>query len=339
MMKRGRSLRYVIPILSLLFCLPGQHPAGCGVPVKQVSLPKIQSICFLNAINSVDSQGNVNSILIPLKRAGRLLLIEAEIDGTVGNFVFDTGADKLVLNKTYFRKNLQSVEESGGGLTGGARTVYKTHVDRLMASELIFENITADVTDLGQIENRRKVKILGLFGIGLFTGYEMEIDARNSSLLLTRLDKKGNPVDPEFQQKECHFRGMLNSHSQVLIIRGIIGGKSMDFCLDTGAETNVISNSAPKKALETISISNRSELTGVGGQDAEVLLGTMNDFAIGNIKFRPMQTIVASLTSLSQAYDYPISGILGFDFFDQGVICINLVTKEFRVTLNERGVL
>ncbi len=276
-------------------------------------------------------------IRIPLKRAGRLLLIEAEIDGMVGNFVFDTGADKLVLNKTYFRKNLQPVEESGGGLSGGARMTFKTHVEQLHASELDFENILADVVDLSAIENRRKVKILGLFGIGLFAGFEMEIDARNSSLVLTRLDKKGNPLDPEFHQKDCDFSGKLNSHRQVLILTGMVGGRSLNFCLDTGAETNVISNSAPKRALETITISNRSELTGVGGQDAEVLFGTMNDFAIGTIKFRPMQTIVASLTALSQAYDYPISGILGYDFFDQGIICINLVTKEIRVSLNERG--
>jgi len=288
-------------------------------------------ICLLS------SEAASGQIRIPLRRAGRLLLIEAEIDGTVGNFVFDTGADKLVLNKTYFRKNLQPVEESGGGLSGGVQTIYKTHVDHLQASELFFENITADVIELGQIENRRKVKILGLFGVGLFAGFELEIDARNSSLVLTRLDKKGNPVNPEFHQKECDYRGKLNSHRQVLILTGTVGGRSMDFCLDTGAETNVISNSVPKKALETITISNRSELSGVGGQDAEVLFGTMNDFSIGTIKFRPMQTIVASLTALSQAYDYPISGILGYDFFDQGVICINLVTKEIRVSLNEKG--
>lgn len=335
-MKRGWLLRFIITIL-MLSCLPDQHPSGYGVPVGHLSPLCNQSTGLLLAAGPFDEQGDVNRVVIPLKRAGRLLLIEAEVDGMVGNFVFDTGADKLVLNKTYFRKNLQPVEEPGGGVAGGARMTYKTHVEQLQASGLLFENLTADVVELGQIENRRKVKILGLFGLGLFSGFELEIDARNSSLLLTRLDRKGNPLDPGFRRKECHYSGKLNSHRQVLILSGTMGGRSLDFCLDTGAETNVISNTAPKKALETITISNRSELTGVGGQDAEVLFGTMNDFMLGSIRFRPMQTIVASLTALSQAYDYPISGILGYDFFDQGVLCINLVTKEIRVTLNERG--
>lgn len=116
----------------------------------------------------------------------------------------------------------------------------------------------------------------------------------------------------------------------------MVGGKTLDFCLDTGAESNVISSSVNKKVLETISITGRSELTGVGGGDAEVLFGTMNEFVLGGLKMKPMQTLIANLNALSVAYDYPVSGILGFDFFDQGVICVNLVTKELRITFHER---
>src|SRR5512138_3041409 len=42
---------------------------------------------------------------IPLKRAGRLFMIEVVIDGITGNLIFDTGASKLVLNSTYFRNS------------------------------------------------------------------------------------------------------------------------------------------------------------------------------------------------------------------------------------------
>ena len=324
--------------ISVLLMLTGQY---CPIlrafePVKIQSLPDVRQVILLNVIPATNRDGELVSVLIPLKQSGHLFLIEAQIDGQVGNFVFDTGADKLVLNKTYFRNNLRAVDEPGGGLTGGTRTIYKTSVDRVQVSELIFEDLQADVTELGQIENRRKVKILGLFGISLFADLELEIDLANGSLLLRNLDKKGVPVDPEFQPRECDYTGKLDTHKQILFVNGRIGGKTMDFCLDTGAETNVISSTAPKKALETVNISRRSEMTGVGGADIEVLYGTMTDFSLGELKFSPMQTIVANLTALSQAYDYPVGGILGFDFFDQGVICVNLVTKEIRVTLNER---
>ncbi len=48
--------------------------------------------------------GSLSSIVIPLKQAGRLFLIEARIDDQEGNLIFDTGATGLVLNRTYFRK-------------------------------------------------------------------------------------------------------------------------------------------------------------------------------------------------------------------------------------------
>jgi hypothetical protein len=34
----------------------------------------------------------VDAITIPFKRAGRLLIIEAQVDSHRGNFIFDTGA-------------------------------------------------------------------------------------------------------------------------------------------------------------------------------------------------------------------------------------------------------
>jgi hypothetical protein len=62
----------------------------------------------------------------------------------------------------------------------------------------------------------------------------------------------------------------------------------------------------------------------------------MNELMIGTLNLAPMQAIVANLTALSQAYDYPVGGVLGYDFFEQGIVCINLVTKELRIKLHER---
>lgn len=47
-----------------------------------------------------------DSVVIPLKRAGRLLLIDARVEDQTGNLVFDSGANGLVLNSTYFRDHV-----------------------------------------------------------------------------------------------------------------------------------------------------------------------------------------------------------------------------------------
>ncbi len=312
-------------------------PAPNGQQPQVVFLPEIGRIEFINTVYTPDSDGGFSSVVIPLKRVGRLFLIEATVDGETGNFVFDTGADKMVLNQTYFRKDLISSEGRGGGLTGNSQVIYVTQVKKIVASGLMLENLTVDVTELGQIENRRKSKILGLMGMELFSGMEMQIDLRKASLTIIKAGKKNKSDITAAQTDTCDFRGKINLVRKIMFLKGTVGGRILDFCLDTGAETNVLSSSAPKKVLETLTINNRGDLTGVGGADAEVLFGTMNDFTLGTHKFSPMQTIVANLTALSQAYDYPVTGILGFDFFDQGVICINLVTKEISMNFHERG--
>ena len=43
---------------------------------------------------------NTDSVIIPLKKAGRLFLIEAKVEDQTGNLVFDKGASNLVLNST-----------------------------------------------------------------------------------------------------------------------------------------------------------------------------------------------------------------------------------------------
>jgi predicted aspartyl protease len=326
----------LFPLFTGVFIWLGSIEAACLEQVRVVNLPPIQKIEILHADFTADSAGGFETIVIPLKRAGRIFLIEANVDGVTGNFVFDTGADKMVLNKTYFRKDLIAFEEGGGGVAGNSKPIYVTQVKNISASGLLCVNQTVDVTELGQIENRRGVKILGLMGMTLFSGMSMEIDLRNGYLKLIRLTRKGEFPGPDMPMDSTDFQGKIELVRKIMFLRAAVGGRTLDFCLDTGAESNVISSEAPKKVMETISITGRSELTGVGGSASEIFYGTMNDFSLGSLNLAPMQTIIASLTSLSQAYDYPVGGVLGYDFFEQGIVCINLVTKELKIKLHER---
>ena len=111
--------------------------------------------------------GELESVVIPLRRIGRLFLIEAKIDNIVGNFLFDTGSAELVLNSTYFRKYMRIIGGEGGGITGSTGTIQHAQIKNMDVAGLSYRDLTADVTDLGHIENRRGVKILGLFSLSM----------------------------------------------------------------------------------------------------------------------------------------------------------------------------
>jgi hypothetical protein len=101
-------------------------------------------------------QGDFETLVIPLKRAQNLLLVEAKVDSIEGNFILDTGAPYLVLNKTYFRKGKEADGTRSEGVTGQGGTVFHTTIDRLQIDELYFESLKADLVNLGHIEDEKE---------------------------------------------------------------------------------------------------------------------------------------------------------------------------------------
>lgn len=279
--------------------------------------------------------GEIISVTIPLKHAGRLLLLEAIIDGRIGTFILDTGATGLVLNQTYFRDYMPMDDVAAGGITGSTGKTYRVRVKKLQLSDMVFERLYADVTNLGHIENRRGVQVFGLFGMSMMKEMEMVIDVKNNELQLHRLDNKGDRLAEPAEKIVYDIRGRVDEHHNMMYVEVIIGEKTLEFCLDTGAESNVIDMSLPKKVLNTVTILRRTTLRGAGSGSREVLFGNMNDFSVGGEKLEDMQVMITNLSGLSQKYGYAIDGMLGYDFFQKGRIYINLVKHELGVVLSK----
>ncbi|MCX6268901.1 MAG: pepsin/retropepsin-like aspartic protease family protein, partial [Bacteroidetes bacterium] len=324
----------MIGMIMALLSVPVETLATTPPAEKILRIPRRVSICG-SPIS--DRQGNVLGVTIPLKRAGRLLLLEGTIDNLIGNFILDTGASGLVLNKTYFRSTMTFDDEEGGGVTGSTSVVAHMNIKKLMISDLIYTNVFADVIPLGHLENRRGVKILGLFGMSLLKNVEMVFDVSNNELQIYKLDKTGNRLGTPSPVVKYDIMQQTENYRNVMFVKAIIGGKVLDFCLDTGAESNVLSIDAHKAVLATVTITRRSDLSGVGENRGEVLYGTLNDFSMGGRQIKPMETIVCSLAAMSQKYGCSIDGMLGYDFFIKGKIYINLVRKQMGICLNTEG--
>jgi len=57
----------------------------------------------------------------------------------------------------------------------------------------------------------------------------------------------------------------------------------------------------------------------------------MNDFMIGEKQIPNMDTVITNLDALSEGYGTKIDGMLGYNFLEQGIICINFVKKQFGI--------
>ena len=333
----------ILSFIALLFCmafLPSFTTFSPLLSFPSVALYPGMNLYISSASNyyTPEFSQKTDSVIIPLKRVGRLFLIEAKVDGEAGNLVFDTGANGLVLNSTYFREHVKSGGVVSSGITGSVGIVEQITVGQLEFAELRYSNLTADVANLGHIENRRGVKIIGLIGFSLLRSLEVVIDARRSVLKLYKIDKAGRRVNsgsksfvPEFSQK-------IEGNGNILFVKGAVGGKLLNFCIDTGAETNAISADLNKKVMSTIVITRRASLKGAGAAGSEVLFGRMSDFVIGSRKISEMETVITNLDGLSEAYGTHIDGLLGSGFLESGVLCVNFLSGQFgmRFTKGEK---
>jgi hypothetical protein len=323
----------------------------CFLPVKSIQYyPEVLAIpvnkpCLEFSVNSRPDQtlsiltssitNEIESITIPLKRAGNLILLEAIIDSVPGNLILDTGSSRLVLNSIYFRQNRRTGSLMAGGITGSTGTLAHSRIKNLQISEINFQNLEADITDLGHIETARNVKVLGFFGLNLISDFEVEIDLYSSVLELHRLDYNGNRLTPAIGSQAPDIYLDVQVFTDVVFVDGYIANRKLIFCLDTGAESNVLGSHLSDKVLSTVSVFRRSELRGAGSQRVEVLYGAMNDFTFGKNRFSDMNTIITNLNTMSTSYGVRIDGMLGCDFIEKGVFVINLRQKKLGIVFNK----
>lgn len=278
-------------------------------------------------------------LVLPFKRAGNLILLEARADTFTGNFILDTGAPGIILNRTWFRAYPRMAEAEAMGITGNTSSVFRTELRDFQLGRITETEVIAEVIDLGHIERSRGVPVLGLIGVGFFKGYEIIIDYPQNVLYILELDRKGirkSQQAPQFKGEPSKINMQLINNT--ILIGGEIGGKRLRFSVDTGAETNVLHNRLPETVLQEVQITRRAVLSGTGSKKVEVLGGQIQRLRIGGSDYKDVRTIVTNLSSMSRAYDLNIDGMLGHDFLSLGVVSINFVRKEFMFWSQSEGV-
>jgi len=321
-------MRNLLSSMLLLFLLFAGHKGMCagsftvaGITFKDVMI----------ADNDPAPYGDFQTLIVPIKRAGNLIIVEAQIDSLEGNFVMDTGAPYLVLNATYFRDAPHLDEQQSEGINGEVDGSFTTVIHDFSILDLHCSSITADVTDLSAIENGRGIKILGLLGTRLFSKFAITVDIANNLLYIHKLDAKGNIPTEELVFKNPYLKMPFKYLNDVIFLKGAVNDKTMWFVFDSGAETNLLDYHRSKKALSSMEIISRSKLMGVGNTSFEVLYARFDKLTVGDKDFMRNRVLITNLEKMGKAYDHNIDGILGYDFFSRGVFTINFVKQEFEM--------
>lgn len=268
--------------------------------------------------------GTFETLTIPIRKVGNLLLIEAQVDDLKGNFILDLGAPYLVLNSTYFRDYEIDNQYTAGTLNSSTDYVRRANVKNFDLLGLSYRNLSADVTDLANIENKRHVKILGLLGVNLFKQFIFDLNLEGKQLILHR---KMESVDIK---TDLWFSSPIRNYGDHLVILGEMNEKKLRFGLDTGAEMNILDNKISGKVFENMEILRSITVSGANGSSSEVLITRMKGLTIAGVELAEMRTLVGSLYSMGKAYGTTLDGMLGYPFFVQGRSVINFKKRTFQ---------
>ncbi len=294
------------------------------------SLQKKQVIAIAEFLNGF--AGGADSCVIPFSRAGNLILIRVKADTTEGNFILDTGAPGLVLNLTYFRNypTTTDIHEEQSGITGGVSAVKKTQVGKLSFDCVSSTAVTADLVNLGHIENIRGIRILGLVGLSVLRRFEIVIDYENSLLYLYRISKKNaSAFKSSLLKDESAYNTVpIEVWNNKIVTRSVMAGKKLRLIIDTGAESNVLDSRLPNKIFENVEVLRRIKLTGAGDKKVEALYGKLNNLSIGDQNTGSLPVIITNLEKTCLVDNECFDGILGFDFLSLHKIGFNFVTNK-----------
>jgi hypothetical protein len=275
------------------------------------------------------------SFIIPFNRVGNLMVVQATVDTVRGNFILDTGAPYLVLNLTYFRDYPITASHDAEQTSVGGRTatVNKTSVKQLSFGNMEFHRLEADLSYLGNIENAKGIKVLGLLGLELFKDCEMIIDFDKNLIHLHRIGRKeSSTYRHEMLADTAAYRTYpIEITNSRLTTTTEVAGKKLKLVIDCAAESNILDSRLPNKIFENIAITRRVKLTGPGDKKVDALFGNLNTMKMGTQLINDLPVAILNLEYTCFADDVCVHGVLGFDFLSQHKLGFNFVKRKMYI--------
>ena len=309
----------------------------CLIPLHVRALNEKDSI-FLNHISFPGIKADPafpsdsSSFIIPFSRAGNLIMVKAKVDSTEGNFILDTGCPGLVLNITYFR-NYTRIAESDAendGITGSFGMAEHTMVKDFQFGSIRQYNVKGDLVSLGNIENSKGVKVLGLVGMRFLKDCEMIIDFEKNQIHFHIISKKeaSKYNHPMLSDTSLYQVIPFDITDNRIMVKTVMEGKKVRFVIDCAAETNILDSRLPDKIFENVSITGRVLLSGVGSKKIEAVKGNLANFKLGNRSISELPVLITNLEKTCFSHGGCVDGVLGFDFLSMQKIGFNFVTRK-----------
>ena len=252
---------------------------------------------------------------IPFEVINGMIIIQAEIDDEVGNYIFDTGAEELILNK-----KVRSSNSMFSSINGDIATE-EVKISLLRIGNLTHNTLKAYTADLASMESYLNIPLQGVIGCTLFLPRKIKIDFDRQEIILSSTNdlttgrkdyvnfemQDGVPVCPVTIASQKYLFGFDTGATMHVIDDNILSKLDNHFS-DTGLDTYVSSGTGIKTINKIISL---------------------DKMKLGSIRLENSQFLLQDLNVFNKSMNVPIAGVLSLTALDCSNIVIDL--EEMRI--------
>lgn len=282
-----------------------------------------------------------NIITAPFEQAGKLISVEALLNGSPRTFIFDSGAFISILNSACKTEKSAGRVKTGDGAAGnctpqvqikdvntetGSCQAAVTTVNTLQFAGRQVKNAELLSLDLSHLEKSLKLtNLAGLIGFNLIEGSDFALDYRKKELTF---------IKPEHLQESSLIKNAesidMELEDHIPVLKVLIGGREYNFGIDTGAEKNLIDESIVKEIKKELQVkeTEKVELMGAAGQSLGVSECRIKSLTVNTKTYTDMEAVISGISHLNAKRKTHLSGLLGFPFLSAQKTVISYSLKK-----------
>ncbi|MBN2281547.1 MAG: aspartyl protease family protein [Candidatus Marinimicrobia bacterium] len=266
---------------------------------------------------------------VPFKTVSNLIIVQAKVNGFSENFIFDTGAKTLIINRQYIEAYEKGSEKKYElrGIGSKVLKVEDVNVSAFEFADIQKKDFKAIVLEMSLIQEVVGQPVYGLIGYEIFKGYDVLIDYQESFLTFIPYDEfmfywNNNIINQKFTLLDF----FLSDHLPV--IKALAGDKRITLGIDTGAARTLIDLKTIDKISYEIDDVKKQQLVGIDNQNLMITSGVITRLKIGDLNFNKMEILIQDISHINDFISTRVDGLIGYNILKNYRTLISYSNKK-----------
>ena len=272
-----------------------------------------------------------NIIIIPFDKVGKLIGVNAFVNGKKRNFILDSGSPETILNSKYYTDDKDYKRKLSSKNMKGVNGIIN-NLDIVKVTDFDFSGITMKGNDiltmnLSHLESSLGKSIYGLIGYDIIKKFDILFDYENHQVTLIKPEYYETFQKEKLEMAE-YIKIPISMQKHLPVVKVKMLDEVYSFAIDCGGETNLIDKNLFQSTSKNLKEIETDTLSGADLNRKTVKSAIIKNSFIGTEKFENMKTVFSEISHMNKSYKIKIDGLLGYEFLSKQKTLISFKRKE-----------